>query len=170
MAIRLCIHGRVYLAEQFLGKSLWLVGGRPTPWTNEDNPPVPTATETSVEDPQFAKLITLSYTVYEVDETNYDLKLDQRYWQVAVGEDRYTNEARYLYLKFILERQTGPNVDVRQLGVVDGVVPLPGHENNNFLLDSEVSNYGKLIYLEHRRLVDRNPIDQGELFEYLLAF
>lgn len=171
MSIRLCSEGRVFLVESFLDKDLWMVGGRTASWDNEENPPIPTGNETEVENPQFAKRITIAYSVYEKDETDFDFELDYKYWKIAHDqESRYANIARYLYMRFIIERNVGPDVEVRQFGVVNNLVPIEGKESNVFLNDYEISSYGELLYLENRRRITRDPANQGEYFEYIMSF
>jgi hypothetical protein len=171
MSVRLCVHGRVFIVEQFLSKSLWMVAGRTAAWPDEQNPPVPTGTEESVTTPQFAKKINTVYAVYPGTISSYDIKLDNAYWKICgASPDNYTNYGKYLYMRFVIERNTGPDVTVRQFGVVNGLVPTAGNETKDILLPAEINNYGKLIYLENRVSVDRSPNDQGEMFEYIMAF
>lgn len=175
MAVRFQIHGRVFVVRSFVdeadpGNNIWLLAGRTTPWSDEANPPAPEGDETTVEEPQFAKRVEVSYAVYPGSDTDYDIRIESTYWKIAADESAsYSNNARYLYLKFVVDKGDGPDVDVRQFGIMLGLTA-PGAADPILPLNAEITDYGRLLYLDNRRKIDREPTDQGEIFEYIIAF
>jgi hypothetical protein len=171
MAIRLEIHGRVSLARSFLTQTLWMVAGKTSAWPDENNPTLPSGIETSVVDPQFAKKLSQIMNVYPGTSGNYDLEVEGTYWKIATTEAiAYANSARYLYLKCLFSRLTGPSVEVRSFGIVSGLTCTPGNESSDLLLNTQILSYGKLMWLDNRKRLDRDPDNQGEIFEYVLGF
>jgi hypothetical protein len=168
--IRLVPYGRCWLASQLAGLTPWMVFGRITPWDDENNPPLP-STETSVTEPQFAKKISQIRQVYPGTSGDYDIELEGTYWKIAITDnDIYANNARYVYVKFVADRGAGPAITVRQFGIIKDIVAITGHTSDTLLLDAYVSSYGRLLYLDNRKKITRDPTNVGEIFEYNLGF
>lgn len=124
--------------------------GRTTAWADEQNPPAPSASATTVEEVQaYAPLAQATLVI--PDEDGLIEFLGDQYTAVAV-EDAYTEGAVRVYVVARFEYAVGglpPLCTFRQVGIFSGLVKAGG-AGNGVLLPNEVTSPGILEIIDNR--------------------
>jgi hypothetical protein len=163
---------RMELAQAMAERgNFWAGIGRTAAWPTESDPPDVVGDEIVVDGVQFYKKSLLYSPVYQSDENDFDIYLNGVYWKKAsTYADVKANSANFWYVRFILDKDEGPSITFRQIGIFANLTPAAGNENATILTPSEVDDPGNLVLLENRTLVTRDPLTRGESLEYILTF
>lgn len=136
--------------------NLWCGFAKPTPWENEEVPPVENQYETTLDTPigykrfETSSLIvpaTADTPVESVDFVSYD----NQSWVFVPDSQAFDRNARYVYLSVFVYAGEMPYVTVRQIGIFQDLKPLPSFGSSQCLLASQVSDPGHLMGYENRR-------------------
>jgi hypothetical protein len=143
------------------GDQLWFVIGKNTTWDDNDSVQSPALGATSVTEPIVAVKPVLMSMAKDISEAEYNTLLDNQraivvvdniitYLQLVADEDAYSQIARRLYLRTVINPASGqPGKDFRQIGIFSGLVPAAGYEANDWLLPEHIDDYGMLEYLDN---------------------
>lgn len=134
------------LAKQ--NTTYWVGIGRTTPWTDEENPPTETRTDTLIEPIIYVKAwnVTLCKPVLSGGDITYK---GQSYQSVD-DEDAINELARFLYLTAELHPAQGqPYGTYRQRAVVADLTPATGHELDAWLAPVNVADAGITCLIEN---------------------
>jgi len=131
----------------------WFVVARTqTPWDNETSPPQETVDTVSLAEIgglQKAQTVSLCYP-----DPNGVIQFRGQSYSLVSDDHAYDYDSRYLYCSTLLKFDTFPIVTFRQFGILVGVVPKTGYENNTVLTPDQVQDYGKLIgYVNHPPII-----------------
>lgn len=171
MKFAMCKHGRIIATNFFLPYVYWAVFGKTSAWVNENDPPDVDKETVAMTEVVFAKRFTIARQVFVGTLQDHDIVVDGTYWKIAYTlQSALANNARYLYLRFDVNKDEGPDVTYRQIGIFYNLVPTTGNEGKVLLLPNEIQSYGSLIWLNNRVAVDRNPAVQGEMLTYIIPF
>lgn len=155
-----------------IGKtSNWSADSTPTSneFTNDDNPPEPTSTDTLQEVVGYKK-VESKFLVYP-DDTG-EITCAGRKWKIVTNPaDIYAVGARWVYLASWLRYDELPTeYSYRQVGIFSGLARLGTvHPGKTALLPNEVQDQGILQAIYHRKPVYRDP-NQRELLTTILTF
>jgi len=169
MPALLTINSRVQRAYDFSKKNLYLAIGRTqTPWEDETNPPVPSATATTIDELAFIKKIeTIKFVIPDANGT---ISFRDTKWTEVAEDDIYTQQARYLYLSTTLYYDKVPLVNYRQIGILENPVDTTGNIcSEDFYDASSLQSQGFLHFIDNRQLVTRD-ISQYEVISVIIEF
>ena len=100
---------------------------------------------------------------YVVQDENGAIEVGNQKWNIS------TTPTKYLYLKFVFSQSQNSGDDIYQAGLFINTVPVPGKENETYLLPSDVQEPGKMLFIENMRVIHRNDVTK-EIFEYIITF
>jgi len=171
MSSILTLKNRVWRAYDFKQQSnLYLAIGRTTPWTDENNPDVPVASQTEVEELQFIKKIVSKYLI--VPDSTGEIEVSGVIYRAILDDDIYTDLPTMVYLvtNIYYNDFCPTSVTFRQIGVLSnpsgaGGVVLTGLS----YLPASVVDQGILHYVNNRTPVTRSNV-QTEQFGIIIAF
>jgi hypothetical protein len=127
----------------------WVCLGRTTAWPDEDNPPDPTpGTEEIEEAIVFVK--PGRFTLCKQVESGGDVTVDGVKLAFVDDANAYTENARFLFIETVFDTSIHPHANYRQKGVFTDLTPAAGHETDDWLAPSDVSDRGVLEYLAHK--------------------
>ena len=150
----------------------WAVIGGTDPWPDENNPPQPELTATTVNTIIGAKKAS-SELIYQDDVNGTEV------FQTASGTTTkwvivpdlagaLANNAHHVLIKATIVGTELPLTDFREVGVYTNLQPEalvpPGQEN---LLPSEIADYGAFELLEYRKVVTRDSSSAYEIVAIL---
>lgn len=136
--------------------STYLVIGKKTAWTDDDNPPAEVDTTTSLSEVigyKKLKQLSLARPLAEGEDPETlrfpVVTYGGKSWALIPKEEAYAESARWLYMEAELYPDDLPLGPYRQKGIHVGVVPHEGITKQS-LLPSEVSNPGILKFYENK--------------------
>ena len=152
----------IIIANTFVGV------GRTTPWEDEENPPAPSSTDTTLEELIIYKRP--NRLTFVTNDDNGELTiLGDKYRALTLEEARDIQSRLVLIQTTFSTADFGGPVDYRQIGVFTYVVPTAGNESKSILLPSEIEDPGLIIHL-----TNRSPYycytNHGETINLLIAF
>ncbi|AII28067.1 virion structural protein [Bacillus phage Bobb] len=138
-------------------ESAYLVIGKSTAWTDEENPPEEVAdVETVQEVIGYKKVKNFSLArplATGEDEETVGFPVvsyrDQK-WALVPVSKAYEEKARWVYIEAEIQPDEFPNGEYRQVGIHVDLVPKNGLTKQN-LLPSEVTDVGTLRFYENRK-------------------
>lgn len=144
------------------GDDLWIVLGKTSEWDDENMPDSPAPGNNTLVEPFLAiKPIVKSlareviYQDYEVLSQYYKFEANidgvLKYFELVDDVVAYTNVGKYLVLQALYDPIIAEHpsfTSFRVYYVVSGLVPAPGHESANWLIDANIEDYG-LVELEN---------------------
>ena len=147
--------GRIRRALLFKEHSvLWCGLGRTSEWVDEQYPPEPVLSRTTIEEPfLYYKADFITLCVWSDVES--DVVVAGNNYTYVLDEDAPELYARYLYAQFTFDGTIGgmPEGTFRQTGIFSNLVPASRHENDTWLVPADVSSVGTLEYISNRRPV-----------------
>jgi hypothetical protein len=158
------ISSRVADALQMQAKynSAYLVIGKSSPWTDEENPPKETDDVTAISEVigykkakkfSIARPLRSGETAASVGYPVITYRSQQ--WALVPTDKAYTEKAHWIYFEAELLQDDFPPGKYRQVGVHLGLTPRTGVTKQN-LLPSEVSDVGTLRFYENRKGANRD--------------
>ena len=145
--------GMVERALELKQKDLWIEFGRSvTPWTDENNPPSPVPDDVDVDPPYLYVHATYKSLCREATDAEFAAAGDSGAVMVGTTKylfiadaDAYTQVAYFLFIKAIVDCANGyPSGTFRQTRLFSGLQAVMGHENDAWLLPSNVTGPGRL--------------------------
>lgn len=142
--------------------------GRTTPWADEEDPPAPSLTDTTLEELIIYKRP--NRLTFVINDSNGDITiLGGKYRALTLEEARNLQAQQVLIQTTFSTADFGGPADYRQIGVFTYVVPTAGNENKSILLPSEIEDPGIIIHI-----TNRSPYycytNHGETINLLVAF
>ena len=127
----------------------WISIGRTTAWDDEENPPDPSPSASTIEEP-IIYVTPTTVSLAKVVTSGEDIThLGTKYEFVADG-NAIAEGARYLYLLARFDPTSGQPYDTfRQVALFSNLVPASGHESDSWLAPANVSSEGLLEYLDN---------------------
>jgi len=151
--------GHVDIATNMKNYTYWLAWGAvPEPW---DAPPVENLELTQLE--QEVGRVKEAFKEFVKPDENGAIEVNNQSWTIS------TEPTKFIYLKFIFEPEYNSNDTIYQLGLFSNTVPSAGNEDKIYLLPSEISDTGKLMFIENIMVINRNDATKN-IFEYIIAF
>lgn len=149
--------------------SIWCALGHTAEWPSE---PTPTAEDPSISviDTPIVYVVPNTISLAKVVSSNGDFVIAGQAYAFVSDANAYTETARFLYMKFHFDPALGqPYANFRQHGIYVGLVPGSGHENDQWLAPVNVSNPGRLYFVENHTV---KSLDLGESrdIEILIEF
>lgn len=142
--------------------------GRTTPWEDEEDPPAPSLTDTTLEELIIYKRPN-RLTFVTNDDNGEITILGGKYRALTLEEARDLQAQQVLIQTTFSTADFGGPADYRQIGVFTYVVPTAGNESKSILLPSEIEDPGLIIHL-----TNRSPYycyaNHGETINLLIAF
>ena len=169
--------GAVFRAMQFKTEStLWTAIGRNTVWTDEFSPDAVDQTAHDIEEVvTYVKPYVVSLCKWAgpggdilVDGSYYDLVADLD--AIDINGVVLDQDARYLYIGTELDPNLGQLYgDFRQIALYVNTVPVGGHESDDWLNPTNVSDPGTLCYLHNDVVTKMSPV-RRQIIELVLEF
>ncbi len=142
--------------------------GRTTPWADEENPPAPSSTTTTLEELIIYKRPN-RLTFVTNDDNGEITILGEKYRALTLDEARNLQAQQVLIQITLSTVDFGGPANYRQIGVFTYVVPTAGNESKSILLPSEIEDPGIIIHI-----TNRSPYycytNHGETINLLVAF
>jgi hypothetical protein len=136
--------------DAFNNKVFWAGLGRTTEWDDPDVPPDLDRTTTAIEEPivyVIPDVISLCVPV----NSGGDVTVGGQDYAFVEAGDAFTELARFVYIKAVFNPDITfglPYANYRQCGILSDLVPVSGHENDQWLAPANVEDAGLLqIYL-----------------------
>lgn len=132
-----------------MSSTYWISIGRTTAWDDEENPPDPSPSASTIEEP-IIYVTPTTVSLAKVVTSGEDIThLGTKYEFVADG-NAIAEGARYLYLLARFDPTSGQPYDTfRQVALFSNLVPASGHESDSWLAPANVSSEGLLEYLDN---------------------
>lgn len=151
--------------------NLYIGIGRTTAWDDENNPDVPSVTDTEIEELIYIKKIGVKHLVV-LDAVTPDVEVAGNSYRYVSDNDVYDENAYFLYVSasFDYVNVCPTSVTFRQIGLL-----LDPKDSEGDLLEDEeylaaaVTDQGKLLYIDNRIAISRD-ISQSEKFEIIIVF
>jgi len=165
---------RIQRCEEFYNKvntALYLgVGRTQTEWDEPDNPPIPDAGITELEELGFIKKITADEVKFVKPDPNGEIEFRNTKWTEILPSEIYTEGGRYLLFTVRLEYDDVPLLTYRQVGILEEPKDLNGDVcTNDIYLPDELSSQGFLHYVDNRTAITRDS-SQYEEINIILEF
>lgn len=154
------LRSRVSIALQYQQKqaNAYLVFGKSSSWTNDNNPPEEdenTAAISEIIGYKKTKQFSLARPLKQGETPIYPtVTYGGNTWVLIPNDQAYNEKAHWLYVEAEIQPADFPLGMFRQVGVQLGVTPKPGVLKQN-LLPSEVSSVGELWFFENREPQNR---------------
>jgi len=127
----------------------WVAIGRTTAWDNEKNPPDPSPTASTIEEP-VVYVTPTQVTLCKVVSTGEDVTHLGTKYEFVDDVDAIDEGARFLYMLARFDPTSGQPYDTfRQVALFSNLVPATGHESDSWLAPANVSDEGLLEYLDN---------------------
>ncbi|AMQ66615.1 virion structural protein [Bacillus phage Shbh1] len=169
------LDSHIYAALTLLEKqsSAYLAIGKPTPWQDDNNPPL--------EDPKAKTLIDVigykkvkNFSLARPIRDGEDpaslqyptVQYGNTTWVLIPAEQAYVQEAHWLYIDAELLAEDFPPGEYRQVGIHLDLVPHSGVTKLN-LLPNEVQNIGHLHFYSNR--TPQNRTENVHILEQFIA-
>jgi hypothetical protein len=154
-----CVQIALYRKQHY---SWWAVLGKTTPWPDESVPPIETPASHNVDEPiVYVRPDTI--TLCKPVSSGGDITVAGQQYAFVADAAAYTDMARFIYIhaEFNVEENPGmPWGNFRQYGISTNLVPVAGHENDQWLAPANVQNPGKLEYFTNHVFRSFGPGDQ----------
>ncbi|AII28433.1 structural protein [Enterococcus phage EF24C] len=153
-------NSRVYASLQLKNKqdSMYLAIGKTTPWTNEDAPPAPdptTTTLTEVIGYKKVARVSLCREYLPSDDSKYPVvSYGSRKFTLIPDEDGYKEQAWMVYVEAEITGDELPTGTFRQVGIHTDLVSKASSEKKA-LLPTDVTDAGILQFFENRQQQNR---------------
>ena len=162
------LKGHVSRAMDFFHKpDIYFMLGRTTPWDDENNPPVPNATDEIEEVLGYKKVESIFMVVPDNSGT---LVYRNTKWKIVPLDQALAKGARWVYISSYLTYEELPLESYRQIGITTKLVKkagvAPGKMN---LLPTEVADAGILEVINNRKPIYRQT-DLREQLVMVLEF
>lgn len=142
--------------------SIWVGLGRTSPWANEQEPPKPSRSQTSVEELFAMKLVDGAFLVVPDENGKIIGKNGVTYRQVT-DQEGLDLQTPYLCLRFIIETDEFQLISYRQVGVYVDAIPDQGFSSFSALTPDKFQTLGRLYYLDNGLLETRYPNTRHEI-------
>ncbi|AAX92368.1 baseplate morphogenetic protein C [Staphylococcus phage Twort] len=150
------INSHVELAKFYASKDFHLVLGKTSPWSNEQSPPQPKDTTTTLDEVigyKKAKKVALVRPAQPTtDDSKTKIQYGNREWVEVSPENAIKEGAKYVYLQAEVVGEELPLGTYRQVGFTMGLKSSTDKLN---LLPSEVQDAGTLIFYDNKQFQNR---------------
>lgn len=151
---------KVLNASRFLTDGdLWMVIGGTAAWPDDNTPPAPAISETSVNTIIGAKKASGNLVVRDDINGTYSFLIGSTLtkWRILADIDEaIAEESSSVLIQSTILGDELPLVDFREVGVYRGLVKEAGVDSGKVaLIPSEISDYGNLELIEYRKPVSR---------------
>jgi hypothetical protein len=142
--------GRARRALLHKTNSTYFVGiGRTTAWDDEDNPPDPLPTASTIEEP-VVYVTPTQVTLCKVVSSGEDVTHLGTKYEFVADVDAIDEGARFLYMLARFDPTSGQPYDTfRQVALFSNLTPASGHESDSWLAPANVDDEGLLEYLDN---------------------
>lgn len=144
----------VRFKQAFAESPLYLIFGGADPWDDDNDPPDPVPTDTTIDDAFCAVKAEVLWVkednagpIYYQDADN----VTRRFLEITTFEDMLDEMSTFVIMT---AETTGANLGVeafRKLGFASGLIPVAGHEADDFLSAANVDEWGNVECLEFRK-------------------
>ncbi|AYJ76277.1 hypothetical protein BSP12_091 [Bacillus phage BSP12] len=157
------LYSHIYDAIQLQSKwdNAYLVFGKTSPWTDDDNPPKEDPNATAIQEiigykkvRQFSLARPLKEGEKPTDSPYPVVTYNQQSWVLIPVDKAYEEEARWVYIETEIQPEEFELGEYRQVGIHVDLQPANGVAKQN-LLPSEVANPGILRFYENRKRQNR---------------
>jgi hypothetical protein len=138
------------------GDDLWVVMGKTSEWTDEDDPDTPAPGDATIVEPIVAIKPIINTMAVEVTESAYNALQEGfraavsiegvvKYLELVADEDAYDRYARYLYIKALYDPIIAGHpafTSFRVYYLTSGLVPSAGYEDADWLVPDNIDDYG----------------------------
>jgi hypothetical protein len=164
------VGGHVSRALEFFERPDTYVGiGKSTPWEDENVPPNPIQTKTTLDEVIGYKKVEYKYLVVE-DIVDGTISYRDSKWRIVPPDQAVAQGARWVYVEAHLRYDELPLVSYRQVGIFNRLVKLSNIDAGKVaLLPSEVEDVGVLEVYDNRKVVNRQS-DQKEQLSFVIEF
>lgn len=152
-------NARVELAKYVISKinTMYLVIGRPTPWSNEQAPPEPTEGTTQLDETIGYKKVTKAVLVRptkDSDSNRETVSYGNKSWTVIGEYEAKAEGAKWAYFESEIVGDELPTGTYRQAGIAIDVEATTG-VNKLALLPSELTSAGTLMFYDNKQFQNR---------------
>ncbi|AUO79638.1 hypothetical protein BSP10_235 [Bacillus phage BSP10] len=153
------LYSHIYDAIQLQSKwdNAYLVFGKTSPWTDEDNPPQEDPNAAAIQEivgykkvRQFSLARPLEQGEQPTDTPYPVVTYNQQQWVLIPVDKAYTEKARWVYIEAEIQPDDFALGEYRQVGIHVDLKPANGVTKQN-LLPSEVADPGILRFYENRK-------------------
>ena len=158
--------GRSQRLADFLTRkdNIWFAFGKTSTWADEENPPTPDVSATTVE--EIIGLKKARKVVAVKEDVNGIIEYDNKKWTTILDHSVFTEKAKYCYIEVFLDSPELSETQYRQIGIFEGLSTTTGKQ---FIKSSEVTDWGKMIVLLNRKKILKGT-DQKEQLSLILEF